>query len=47
MTDEFIQYFTPGRAMMVEDILLDLAGVATLLLIALITSLIKHKKRDF
>ena len=43
MTDEFIQYFTPGRAMMVEDILLDLAGVATLLLIALIISLIKHK----
>ena len=47
MTDEFIQYFTPGRAMMVEDILLDLAGVATLVLIALIISLIKHKKRDF
>lgn len=45
MTDEFIQYFTPGRAMMVEDILLDLAGVATLLLMMLTISLIKRKRK--
>lgn len=36
MTDEFIQYFTPGRAMLIEDIFIDLFGVITVLLIILI-----------
>lgn len=46
MTDEFIQYFIPGRAMLIEDMLLDLLGVITFLFLAfLLTVLINIKKR--
>lgn len=47
ITDEFIQYFVPGRAMLIEDMLLDLFGVSVFLFIAwLITFFVNNKKRD-
>lgn len=40
MTDEFIQYFIPGRAMLIEDVFIDLFGVITVLLIILIITIL-------
>lgn len=45
MTDEFIQYFIPGRAAQVVDVFIDLLGVVAFLMLALIIiSLSKLKK---
>lgn len=43
LTDEIIQHFVPGRAMLVTDVMIDLGGVTLALLICFIVILIKNK----
>lgn len=41
--DETIQYFVPGRAMQIKDMIIDSTGVITAILICLIIILIRNK----